>query len=240
MNAADLSGQVAAITGASRGLGRHIALRLAEAGMKLVIGARSADDLHSVADEVRERGADVHVLPFDAASPAATRQFVQQASAHFGGLDVLVYNAGSSTYKPLSEWSADEIDAVLDVNLRGLMHAAHEALPHLKARRGQLLVVASDVGRRVIPNMAPYVAAKHGAVAFAGSLLREVRAEGVRVTSLLPGIIDTYFNGSTEGSRPETWALRPAHVAEVVYHALTQPPYVVLDEITVHPLEQDF
>ena len=88
--------------------------------------------------------------------------------------------------------------------------------------------------------MGPYVAAKHGVVGFAGSLLREVKGRGVKVTAVLPGVVDTYFNGGSEGSRDETWALRPSAVADAVVWALSQPPHVVVDEVTVHPMQQDF
>lgn len=164
----------------------------------------------------------------------------------FGGLDVLVCNAGLSPYKPVEAWTADEIDEVLDVNLRAVVHACHAALPDLIAAsaresgRGHVVIVASDVGRRAVPNMGPYVAAKHGVVGFAGSLLREVKGRGVRVTTLLPGVIDTFFGGGAEGTRDETWALRPAALADAVVWALSQPPHVVVDEVTIHPMQQDF
>ncbi len=100
--------------------------------------------------------------------------------------------------------------------------------------------MASDVGRRAIPNMAAYVAAKHGVVGFSGALLREVRDRGVKVTVLLPGIIDTYFGGSEEGSRDPAWSMQPADVAAFIHTVLTQPPGLLLDEVTLHPPGQDF
>lgn len=129
---------------------------------------------------------------------------------------------------------------MLDVNLRAVLHGAHAAFPYLQARRGRLVIVASDVGRRAIPNMEPYVAAKHGAVGLVGSLAREWKAHGIGVTALLPGIIDTSFGGGSEGSRDEAWALRPAVVADTLAWLLAQPPHVVVDELTVHPMGQDF
>lgn len=236
----DLDGQVALITGASRGLGRHTALRLAEAGMHVALCARSEADLRAVADEIVGAGGTALACPLDVRDYTAIERVVQQVVEAFGVIDVLVNNAGLSPYKPFAEWSLDEIETVLDVNLKGTVYLTKAVLPHMLERQaGQILNVASDVGRRVIPNMAPYVAAKHGVVAFSGSLLRETKDQGIRVMTLLPGIIDTYFGGNAEGTRDETWALRPGVVAETIHHMLTQPRHVVLDEVTIHPTGQD-
>lgn len=237
----DLAGQTALVTGASRGLGRHVARALGAAGMNVALVARTAGDLHAAAAEVEAAGGRALALPLDVRDRGAFEDALRRTAEAFGGLDVLVANAGLSPIKPFAAWSPAEIDEVLDVNLRALLHNTHAALPYLQARgRGQLVVVASDVGRKPAPNLAPYAAAKHGAVGFAGSLLREVKGQGVRVTTLLPGIIDTYFAGGAEGTRDVAWALRPAAVAATILWVLRQPAHVVLDEVTVHPLGQDF
>lgn len=228
------------ITGASRGLGCHLARRLAAPGAALALVARSASDLDDAVREAEAAGAQAAAYPLDVTDRAAFAAALSDAAARFDGLDAVVLNAGAGLYKPFHEWTADEIDAVLDVNLRAVLHGAHAAFPYLQARRGRLVIVASDVGRRAIPNMGPYVAAKHGAVGLAGSLAREWKAHGIGVTALLPGIIDTSFGGGSEGSRDEAWALRPAVVADTLAWLLAQPPHVVVDERTVHPMGQDF
>ncbi len=241
-----LSGRTALVTGASRGVGRHTARVLGAAGMNVVLCARTDADLHAVADEVRSAGGRALIHRLDVRDRAAFTACLDRTREAFGGLDVLVCNAGLSPYKALDTWTAEEIDEVLDVNLRAVVHQCHAALPDLlrasarETGRGHVVIVASDVGRRAVPNMGPYVAAKHGVVGFAGSLLREVKGRGVRVTTVLPGVVDTHFGGGAEGTRDETWALRPAHVAGTIVWALQQPPHVVLDEITVHPMQQDF
>ncbi|WP_457653274.1 SDR family oxidoreductase [Rhodocaloribacter sp.] len=240
-DATDLRGQAVLLTGASRGLGRHTALRLARAGMRLALCARDRSDLEGVAREVEALGGEALVCPLDVRDAERIDAAVARTLDAFGRIDVLINNAGLGWYKPFTEWTREEIDTALDVNLRGLIHLTHAVLPYMLERgRGYVVNVASDVGRRVIPNMAAYVAAKHGVVGFSGALLREVKDRGIRVSVLLPGIIDTYFGGGEEGARDPSWSMHPADVAEVIHTLLRQPPGLVLDEVTLHPLGQDF
>jgi len=236
-----LKGRTALITGASRGLGRHLAHVLARDGMKLSLTARSSDDLRSVAAECEELGAEAIYTVADVRSHADLSDVVTRTHDAYGSIDVLVNNAGLSWFKPLAEWSVEEIDMVVDANLKGTIYAAALVAPTMVAqKRGHIVNVASDVGRRAIPNMGPYVAAKHGVVGFSGSLLREVKPHGVKVTVVLPGIIDTYFGGATEGERDPSWSMDPKDVAAIIRNALIQPDNMTIDEIQLHPTGQDF
>jgi len=240
-DATNLRRQAVLLTGASRGLGRHTALRLARAGMRVALCARDRSALEGVAHEVEALGGEALVCPLDLRDAAQIDAAVTRTLDAFGRIDVLINNAGLGWYKPFTEWTREEIDTVLSVNLAGLIHLTHAVLPHMLERgSGYLVNVASDIGRRVIPNMAAYVAAKHGVVGFSGALLREVKDRGIRVSVLLPGIIDTYFGGGEEGSRDPSWSLHPADVAAVIETLLRQPPGLVLDEVTLHPLGQEF
>ena len=144
-------------------------------------------------------------------------------------------------WKPPVEWSAQEVISCVDANLVAPMLLAQAALPGMMARRRGLIVnIASDLARRPLASMAPYVASKHGLLGFSGSLLREAKAHGVKVSTVLPGIIDTDFTGALEGSKEETWALRASALADYVLTLFALPANVVIDELTIHPLEQDF
>jgi len=233
----NLEGQVAIVTGASRGLGRHIALALARKRLRVVLAARS-DEVHRVAEEI---GSDVLAVTMNVARREDVERAVAAALERFGRIDIAVNNAGVGWYKPFEEWSLDEIDQTIDVNLKGTIYVTRCVLPSMLASGyGQIVNIASDLGRRVLPKMAPYVASKFGVVGFAGSLLREVKGRGVRVMTLTPGIVDTYFAGGTEGSRDQAWSLTPQFVADLVVQMLEMPRGWVLDEISVHALGQDF
>jgi NADP-dependent 3-hydroxy acid dehydrogenase YdfG len=231
MTEVDLRGQVAIVTGASRGLGRHIAMQLARKGVRVAACARSA---------VEDTGAELCV-EMDVARWDSVERGVAAVRERLGKIDILVNNAGVGWYKPFEEWSVAELDLAIDVNLKGTIYMTRAVLPEMQAAGyGQIVNVASDLGRRVIPNMAPYVASKFGVVGFSGSLLREVKGKGVKVMTITPGIIDTFFNGGAEGSKEETWSLRPEFVAKTVVEMLELPRHWVVDEMAIHAMGQDF
>lgn len=233
--------QVVMITGASRGLGRAVALRLAREGHRLALCARSRADLEDTASQARELGAEVVAAPVDVADPEAAARFVEGVEGEYGRVDALVNNAGMGWHKPFLEHSLEEIQQVLGSNLMGTIYMTRGVLTGMLTRgAGTIVNVVSDLGRRPLARMAPYVAAKHGVMGFAGSLLREVKDSGVRVTNLTPGLIDTSFGGRQQGSLPEDVALRPERLADLVAWVIDLDPKLVVDELSVHPLGQDF
>lgn len=232
----DLRGKVAIVTGASRGLGRHIALELARRRVRVAVSARTEHELRLLAEEIRAGGGEAIAVPIDVTRWDAVESGVAAVRAQFGEIEILVNNAGVGWYKPFEEHSIAEIDLTLDVNLRGTMYMTKAVLTHVR----QIVNVASDLGRRVIPNMAPYVASKFGVVGFSGSLLREVKGRGVKVMTVTPGIIDTFFNGGVEGSKDESWSLRPQFVASAIVDMLELPKHWVVDEIAIHAMGQEF
>jgi short-subunit dehydrogenase len=207
-----------------------------------VLTARHGAALELAADSLRaEHGNRVNWIGADLADPAAAQTLVQTVETRFGALDALVNNAGIGAWKPLIEWTAREVISCVNLNLVAPMLLAQAVLPGMMARRRGLIVnIASDLARRPLANMAPYVATKHGLLGFSGSLLREAKAHGVKVSAVLPGIIDTAFNGALEGSKEGTWALRAGALADQVLTLFSLPDNVVIDELTIHPLQQDF
>lgn len=233
--------QTVLITGGSRGLGRHTAIAFGEAGFNVAICGRTESDLDEVVRDITDVEGSAMRGVVDVRSHSSIRRFVSEVEMAMGPIDVLINNAGFSHYKPFVEWSVDEVDDVIDVNLKGTLYACHAVAPGMVSRgSGYILNIASDIGRRPVPNMAAYVAAKHAVVGFSGSLLRELRESGVKVSAVLPGIIDTHFGGTQPGTRDHHWAMKPEAVAQVLLGMVRQPGNLVLDEVTLHPLGQDF
>lgn len=228
------------ITGGGRGLGRAIATALAAPGRRMALLGRQQADLERTAGELRALGVAPLVCVGDLTSAADRAALAATIDATWGGLDWLVNNAGLGFGKPFLEHTPDELDRVIAVNLTGLMQLTHTLLPLLlRSATPHIVNIASDIGRRPIGRLVPYVAAKHGVVGFSQALRLELRPQGVKVGVILPGAIDTGFNNRTEGSRPGPEALRPADVAAAVLTMLSQPPTAQIDELTLHPMGQD-
>jgi short-subunit dehydrogenase len=232
----------ALVTGASRGLGAALARELLARGYRVMMVARSGQDLHREIDALpAERRERAECMVCDLADPRAAEALVGAVQARFGDLDVLINNAGAGAFKPLVHWSADELAAGVHLNLLAPMLLARAVLPGMTARRrGMIVNIASDLARRPLANMAPYVAAKHGLLGFSSSLLREVKAHGIKVSAVLPGIIDSAFDGAAPGSKDEAWALDCDALAGRIADLLELPGSMVIDELTIHPLHQDF
>ena len=230
------------VTGASRGLGAALARALVERGYSVFLGARNEQELQARAASIgRDFDIQVGWLRVDLRAATDCHAFVAAAETHLGGIDVLINNAGIGAYRPFIESPRDQILDVLALNLAAPMLLAHAVLPAMLARgRGYIVNVASDLARRPLANMAPYVASKSGLLGFGASLHREVRDRGVRVTTVMPGIIDSAFNDGEEGSRDARWALPTGAVAARIVDLLELPREVVIDELTIHPASGDY
>ena len=228
------------ITGASRGLGAALARLAAARGHALFLVARNGDEL---AARARALGDQVKVVTHaaDLRDPHACAACIAAANDALGGIDALINNAGIGPYRPFAEYGSAAINDVLALNLAAPMQLAHAVLPQwLERGRGYLINIASDLARRPLANMAPYVASKFGLLGFGASLHKEVRARGVKVTTVLPGIIDSAFNDGQEGSRDARWALPTDPLAERIIELLQLPATVTVDELMVHPAEGDY
>jgi short-subunit dehydrogenase len=226
------------ITGASRGLGRHLALQLAQRGHRVLACARDADRLQTLA---AESGGAVVPVVIDLADATQIGPRLGEAIAREAHISGVVNNAGFGAYKPFLEHSEAESIQLVQVNLTAAIQVCHAVLPRLLAQgSGHIVNVGSDLARRPLANMAVYAAAKHGLAGFSHSLLREVKQAGVKVSLVNSGIVDTDFGGAAEGSRDAHWSLRPAQLAQLIIQLIEQPGNVVVDELSVHPLGQDF
>ncbi len=228
------------VTGASRGLGAALARTLIAHGHKVFLAARSGAELDELASSLRVRGETV-AFACDLAQPQECQRLVAAVEQAWGGVDALINNAAIGPYRPLAEHGPEEIERIVALNLTAPMLLTRALLPGMLERgSGALINVASDLARRPLANMAPYVATKHGLLGFGASLHKEVRSRGVRVSTVLPGIIDSHFNGAQEGSKDARWALKTDALAERIVQLLHLPDTLVIDELTVHPAEGDY
>jgi 3-oxoacyl-[acyl-carrier protein] reductase len=190
-----LEGKVALITGGSRGIGAAIAKRLAAEGAKVAITyTKGAEAAASVVKEIERTGGKAIAIQADAADAKAGKVAVEKTVATFGRLDVLVNNAGTAIPKTFEETTLDEMDRVLDINVRGVFVATQAALKHMKTG-GRIIMIGSSVGERVVvPGLVPYAATKGAVKIFTQALSREVGSRGITVNNVQPGPIDTDLN----------------------------------------------
>jgi NAD(P)-dependent dehydrogenase (short-subunit alcohol dehydrogenase family) len=188
----DLAGRVAVVTGASKGIGRAIALELADAGAHLVVNARGTDALDAVAKEITARGCEAHAVAADVATPDGAAAVVDGARQRFGRVDVLVNNAGKGTPKPILDLTEDDWHASLELNFLSAVRLSLASVPIMRAQGGGRIVnIASRVGRQPDPYFAPYAAAKAALINFTKSLANAFSKDGILCNCIVPGLIRT-------------------------------------------------
>jgi 3-oxoacyl-[acyl-carrier protein] reductase len=194
-NSKKLAGKVALVTGGSRGIGAAIAKRLAADGASVAITyTKGADAATSVVQGIEKAGGKAAAFQADAADAAAVRNAVEQTVARLGRLDILVNNAGTAIPKPFEEATQEELDRVIDINVRGVFTATQAALKHIK-EGGRIIMIGSCVGERdLTPGLAAYAATKGAVKMFTQGLAREVGERGITVNNVQPGPIDTDLN----------------------------------------------
>ena len=224
-----LSGRVAAITGASSGIGLACAERLAHEGAAVVLGARRLDRLEAAARHIREAGGRAAVMQMDVTREGDVEAFVELATREFGRLDVMICNAGFGYYAPIDEMPADVMQRMMDVNFMGSFYGAAAALRVFRRQNGgHLIFVSSIVGRRGVPNMGGYTATKAAQAGLAESLRAEFTGTSIHVTCVYPISTPTEFVTAMErdyghrisGLGPKQTA---ADVAAAIVGAIKRP-----------------
>jgi NADP-dependent 3-hydroxy acid dehydrogenase YdfG len=231
-----LSGKVALITGAGRGIGRATAVAFAAEGAAVALVARSRADLAGVAAEIREQGGRSLAMPTDVTQDAAVESLVERVAGELGRLDILVTSAGTAAFAPVADSKPADWDAMLAVNLRAVMVTCRAALPvMMRQRSGTILNVASIAAKRVLPGSAVYTATKMAVVGFSRVLAEELRPHGVRVGVLVPGAVDTPLWDALGSSPPREKMLRAQDVARAAVLMASLPPNASLEELTLLP-----
>ena len=195
MKAVAFRGQVAVVTGASSGIGRALALNLARQGARVVLAARRADLLEQAADECRQAGGEALAVPTDVSDELQCKAMVEKAVARFGGVDLLVNNAGLTVIAPLQDYpNLDLFKHTLAVNFYGAVYCTYHALSHLIKSEGRIVAVSSLGGKMPVPWNTAYAASKYALHGFFDSLRIELQPHGVSVTVICPGMVVTGFH----------------------------------------------
>ncbi|MDI9219583.1 SDR family oxidoreductase [Pantoea sp. EA-12] len=233
--------KVIILTGASSGIGEGIARYLAQQGHTLVLGARRTERLATLCDELRSQGAVVDYLATDVTQRSDTQKLANFALEKYGRIDVMINNAGVMPLSPMSSMKVEEWDAMLDVNIRGVLYGIAAVLPTMQTQRaGHIINIASVGALTVSPTAAVYCATKFAVRAISDGLRQESRE--LRVTVINPGVVESELADSISDSVAREAmksyrqiALKPEAIAKAVGWAIDQPGEVDVNEITVRP-----
>ncbi|MEV0400929.1 SDR family oxidoreductase [Actinoallomurus sp. NPDC050550] len=242
-----ISGKVVAITGASSGIGEATARLLAEHGAAVVLGARRTQRLDELAQDIRDRGGRAITCATDVARREDLERLVDRAVAEFGRLDVLVGNAGIAKIGPMADLDVDGWSAMIDVNLRGVLHGIAAALPVFRRQgQGHLVTTVSTSGLKIVPTQAVYAATKNAVRTLLEGLRQESTDGVLRTTAVSPGYVRTELTDSVDNADDreqirramDGFAIAPEAVARAVAFAIEQPHDVEIGEITIRPTVQ--
>jgi len=231
-----LRGKVAVVTGGSRGIGLAIARALVADGVQVAITGRSAAHLSSARPKIEAAGPGaVETLQADVRNHEAVRGAIDAAVARFGGLDILINNAGVGLFSDVASMTPAQWAEVIDTNLTGVFNACHAALPHLRRRGGGFIInISSLAGKNPFANGAAYCASKSGLNAFSEALMQEVRYDDVRVSYVMPGSVATAFSSGDEAKGAD-WKIAPEEVPEVVVNLLRHDPRSLPSRVELRP-----
>lgn len=231
----DLRGKLALVTGGSRGIGRAVAASLLRQGVRVAVSGLHTQTVASAVEYLRTQG-PVIGIPCDVGKPEDCRKLVEEAVAWGGGLDLLINNAGVGVFKPLLAMSIEEWEKQIRVNLLGAYYCTYFALPHIIERQGWVINVASLAAKNTFAGGTAYNASKFGLLGFSEALMQEVRHQGVRVATVLPGSVDTEFGGHGTG---QTWKLSPEDVAQAILTLLAFPPRALPSLLELRPAKPE-
>jgi NADP-dependent 3-hydroxy acid dehydrogenase YdfG len=242
-----LDDKVVAITGASSGIGAATARRLARGGAAVVLGARRTERLEALANELRAEGGRACTITVDVTRAEDLQRLVETARATYGRLDVLVSSAGIGPISPMTARRRSDWDAMIDVNLRGVLHGIDAALPIFEEQgRGHFVTIVSTAGLKIVPTMAVYAATKNAVRTVLEGLRQESTDGTLKTTAISPGYVRTEFGDSVTdptiraeiGRGMEAFALDPDAVARAVEFVIDQPWEVEIGELSIRPTVQ--
>ncbi len=230
----NLAGKVAYITGGSKGIGYGIAKTLLEQGMKVAITSRTLEAAQKAAASLSNDPSKIIALESEVSSLAAESKAIEAAVAHFGQLDVLVANAGVGHFASIENLTEQEWKDTIDTNLTGVFNSVKAGLAALKQSRGYIITIASLAGTNFFENGSAYNASKFGLVGFSQAIMLDLRKYGIKVTTIMPGSVATYFNNHIPAAT-DAWKIQPEDIGQMVADLLQMNPRTLPSKIEVRP-----
>jgi len=232
----NLNGKTAVVTGGTKGIGRGIASVLVSEGMNVCISARHEDEIEEAVRALNEedKGQAAGVV-CDVRDYEQVKALFEHAISEFGGVDVLINNAGIGIFAPVEEISPEDFRAVLETNLFGVFYCCREAIPLMKNGGGGYIInISSLAGTNAHPRMAAYNASKFGLNGFSEALMQEVRHDRIKVSYIMPGSVNTEFGGG-EPDESQSWQLQPEDIARVVLDLLHHDEHALPSRVEIRP-----
>jgi NADP-dependent 3-hydroxy acid dehydrogenase YdfG len=244
----NINGQVVVITGASSGMGEAAAKHLANLGASVVLGARRADKIEKLSQQINDNGGKSLAIAVDVTKRDQVKQFVDSAVKHFGRVDVILNNAGIMPLSPIDRLNVDEWDTMIDVNIKGVLNGIAAVLPYMKEQKsGQIINTSSVAGHKVFGGSAVYSATKFAVRALSEGLRMEVKPYNIRTTIVCPGAVKTelleHISEADIQQANQDYVgavgISPDSFARVVAFAISQPDDVDINEVIFRPTAQE-
>ncbi|MDC1308596.1 SDR family oxidoreductase [Saprospiraceae bacterium] len=231
----ELQGKTALITGGSKGIGRAIAEQMLQAGMNVGITGRSINSLNLVTDELKAQYGDKIVsFESDVRDYTAQQNAVSELVAKFGGLNVVIANAGIGHFAPIDVMTHEQWNDIIDINLTGVFNTVKASVESIKKSEGYIITIASLAGTNFFAQGSAYNASKFGLVGFTQAIMLDLRKYGVKVSTIMPGSVSTYFNDHTPNDA-DAWKIQPEDIAELTMNILNMNPRTLPSKIEVRP-----
>lgn len=243
----NIIGKVVAITGASSGMGKAIAIELAKQGAKVVLGARRTELLQQLVEEIKSKGGEATFAQIDVKDKADLIRLVNTAVEQYGKLDVIVNNAGISQLSRIDELDIDGWEEMIDINLKGVLYGMAAAIPVFKQQRfGHIINIISTSGIKIVPMQGVYAGTKN-AVRTIAEAFRQESDGNIRITGISPGFVKTDFADNIKNEEMKTAiqkgmeqiAINPVAIAHAVIYAVSQPDDVEIGDIVIRPSKQN-
>lgn len=231
----ELQGKTALITGGSKGIGRAIAEQMLQAGMNVGITGRSINSLNLVTDELKAQYGDKIVsFESDVRDYTAQQNAVSELVAKFGCLNVVIANAGIGHFAPIDEMTHEQWNDIININLTGVFNTVKASVESIKKSEGYIITIASLAGTNFFAQGSAYNASKFGLVGFTQAIMLDLRKYGVKVSTIMPGSVSTYFNDHTPNDA-DAWKIQPEDIAELTMNILNMNPRTLPSKIEVRP-----